>query len=265
MITTVQEIWESLKEQVVHLKQGEGVDGLLFGRPEDAVIKVVVAFNCSWYVIERAIELGANLIITHEGLFYSHYHDVSHGSCALAAAKQQRIEEHKIAVIRCHDAIHSYEPDGVTLGLLRVLGWEKFVIKHDRHAAVAVISELSALDVAKHIKRKLAIPNVRLIGSGTSKCTKVGVLVGYRGGGSLVIPLFEEENVELVIYGEGPEWETPEYIRDAVYTGKSQAAIVLGHAESEIPGMKLLVEWLRRRFTNTEVCFVEEPSPFQMI
>ena len=35
------------------------------------------------------------------------------------------------------------------------------------------------------------------------------------GGGALAIPYFEAEHLDLIITGEGPEGETPEYVRDA--------------------------------------------------
>lgn len=45
------------------------VDRLEPGAPESEVQGIVTAFSASQYVIEQAVLLGANLIITHEGVF----------------------------------------------------------------------------------------------------------------------------------------------------------------------------------------------------
>jgi hypothetical protein len=96
-------------------------------------------------------------------------------------------------------------------------------------------------------------------------CKRVGVLVGYRGGGESVLPLFEKENLDLVIYGEGPEWETPEYVRDAVRQGRKKALIVLGHAESEMPGMEYFARELQEKFPSIPVHFLPEKSVFRIL
>lgn len=45
------------------------------------------------------------------------------------------------------------------------------------------------------------------MGDLSMECRRVGILVGYRGTGEMIIPLFHKESLDLVIYGEGPEWE----------------------------------------------------------
>ena len=46
--------------------------------------------------------------------------------------------------------------------------------------------------------------------------------------------LLERGDADLIICGEGPEWETPEYVREANRLGRSCGLIVLGHAVLEI-------------------------------
>lgn len=56
------------------------VDKLEPGCLETKVQGIVTAFSASQYVIEQAIALGANLIITHEGVF-SVIRITGNGSC----------------------------------------------------------------------------------------------------------------------------------------------------------------------------------------
>ncbi|MNW69316.1 NIF3 (NGG1p interacting factor 3) [compost metagenome] len=81
----------------------------------------------------------------------------------------------------------------------------------------------------------------------------------------MTIPLFEQDGLDLIIAGEGPEWETPEYVKDAAAQGRNQALIMLGHAESEAPGMKLLAERLSQQFLGLPVHFVQDRPVFQII
>ncbi|MNI82276.1 hypothetical protein D3C73_1389700 [compost metagenome] len=90
-------------------------------------------------------------------------------------------------------------------------------------------------------------------------------MAGYRGGGSLTIPLFQAERLDVILYGEGPEWETPEYIRDALYQGRQKGLLVLGHAESEAPGMKALARSIGRQFPQVPVHFLKDGPVFTIL
>ena len=62
--------------------------------------------------------------------------------------------------------------------------------------------------------------------------------------------------------GEAPEWETAEYVRDAVAAGMNKAIIFLGHVISEEPGMEYCAEWLKAFITEVPVEFVPAVEPF---
>ena len=79
------------------------------------------------------------------------------------------------------------------------------------------------------------------------------------------MPLMLRDPVDAVLYGEGFEWETPEYFRDAVWQGKSKALFVLGHAESEMPGMEALAKRLQERFPDVPVRFLEQACTFRIL
>jgi putative NIF3 family GTP cyclohydrolase 1 type 2 len=115
------------------------------------------------------------------------------------------------------------------------------------------------------VKMQLGIQWIRSAGDLSQQCRRIGVLVGYRGGGPVAIPILEQHNLDLLIYGEGPEWETPEYVRDANVLGQLKTLIVLGHAESEQPGMKLLAERLDLRLPDIPTTFIPVEPVFQIV
>ena len=242
------------------------VDRLEFGEATAAVDGVAVTFLATQEAIEEAKNLGVNLIITHEGIFYSHRErrKISDAD-PVCLQKRQTIEANKIAIFRYHDHIHKYLPDKITKGLIQALGWEDYEVKRLPVASILVIPEISLKEAVIHVKERLGLEFIRYLGDPALPCRRLGLLAGYRGGGELNIPLFEKERLDLVIYGEGPEWETPEYVRDAVRQGRKKGLIVLGHAESEMPGMEYLARELQEKFPGIPVYFLRQKPVFQIL
>ncbi|MNJ39971.1 NIF3 (NGG1p interacting factor 3) [compost metagenome] len=264
MTITIQQILDHLTAPIGSLENT--VDRLEFGNPNTLVAGIGVTFMPTYHVAQRAADLGINLLIAHEGSSYSHHHntDMLEGD-PVYLQKRRLLEASGIAIFRLHDYIHKYNPDGITAGLVQALEWEDCIERVHPTSTIVDLPEMTVEEIANYMKRKLRIPYVRVVGDMSMSCKRAGILVGYRGGGANVIPLFTAEHLDLVIIGEGPEWETPEYVRDAVQQGRQTALIVLGHAESEAPGMRALAKQLQASFHSVPVYNLEEPSLFQIV
>lgn len=264
MSITIKMILEDLTE--IEEQVDNTVDTLKSGKPETEVTGIVTTFNATQYVVERAIAMGANLLITHEGVFYSH-HETNEflKEDPVYLTKQSLIESSEMAIFRYHDYWHRHKPDGIMVGLLRELEWSAYVNEQQAAVTILTLPAMSVGETAEYIKRKLGISYVRVAGDLSLICRRVGILVGYRGGGMMAIPLFNNDNLDLIIAGEGPEWETPEYVRDAVHQGRAKALIMLGHAESEAPGMKYLAEILAEKYPMIPSHFIPEHPIYQMV
>lgn len=115
----------------------ESVDKLETGDFLGEVEAIATAFMASQQVIERAVALGVNLLITHEGLFYSHRPGKQPAANdPVVRQKRRLIEESGIAVYRFHDGIHRYEPDGIMAGFVEEAGWEAYVKEYQPAAAI---------------------------------------------------------------------------------------------------------------------------------
>ena len=263
MSTTIQNILEAITNPV--LLPENTVDRLESGEPDFVVKGVATTFIADQEAIEQAIGMGVNFIISHEGIFFSHRDSRQMlREDPVYLEKRRLIEDNSIAIYRYHDGIHKDMPDGIMTGLLQSLKWQMYEVESSPTASILEIPAMELRDVIAHIKNELGIGYVRVMGDLSMPCRRIGVLVGYRGSGELVIPLFENEHPDLVIYGEGPEWEAPEYIRDAVQQGRQKALIVLGHAESEMPGMKYLARQLKGMFPELPVHFIPQKPIFQL-
>jgi putative NIF3 family GTP cyclohydrolase 1 type 2 len=241
------------------------VDGLFAGSPDAEVKGIAVTFLATQEIIEKARDMGANLIISHEGIYFSHW-DIRDRlrRDQVYLDKSRLIEECGMSVIRLHDYIHHNLPDCITRGLVKALGWEQLEAANRDIVTIVEIPEMPLEQLISHIKQQLGISSLRYVGDPRAICRRIGVLVGYRGSGDSVIPVFSEDGADTVICGEGPEWEAPEYVRDAVYQKKNRALIVLGHAQSEGPGMEYYTALLKDRFPDIPVSYINYDPIFRI-
>jgi hypothetical protein len=93
------------------------------------------------------------------------------------------------------------------------------------------------------------------------KFTKVALAPGATGFANETHAL-ESDDVETLVVGETAEWETVEYVADAVTEGKRKALIVLGHIPSEQAGMEECARWLKTFITETPIEFIPARDPF---
>ena len=110
------------------------------------------------------------------------------------------------------------------------------------------------------MKRSFGSERVRVVGHGDMPCSRVGLMLGALGGRSQIEMLRE---VDVIVVGEVREWETTEYVRDAlVQKSRAVGLIAVGHALSEEPGMAWLAEWLTPRLPGYRVVHTAAKDPF---
>ena len=66
----------------------------------------------------------------------------------------------------------------------------------------------------------------------------------------------------MLVIGEAREWETVEYVADAVSARQDKALIIIGHIPSEQAGMDECAAWLRGFVPEVPVAFVPAADPF---
>jgi putative NIF3 family GTP cyclohydrolase 1 type 2 len=258
--TTIQQVINGILEAVPGAPLEGTVDTFKSGDPAQEVTGIVTTFLASYEVIHSAIDLGANLIITHEPIYYNHLDEVDWlEDDAIYQAKRRLIEENDVVIWRFHDHWHMHRPDGILTGVVKALGWEDYV--DTKAPAIYNIPAVTLQDLALLFKKKLGIHMVRVVGDREMVCRRVGLMLGAMGGGAQ-INFLRLEDLDVIVCGEVREWEITEYVRDAVAQGKRKALIVLGHANSEEAGMAWLVEWLRPRFPDVDITHVGVGDPF---
>jgi putative NIF3 family GTP cyclohydrolase 1 type 2 len=238
------------------------VDTFKAGDPNTPVTGIAVTMMATLDVIQRAAASGKNLVITHEPTFYSHQDktgELEQQNDAVLAEKQAFIRDHHMVVWRFHDHWHRRKPDGIQFGMAHALGWEKF--QNPSNAHLFTIPETTLEGLATSVKHKLDIVALRVVGDPNMKLTKVAMLPGA-GGSAGQIRMLERDDVEALLIGEVPEWETVEYAADAATEHKHKALLLLTHIPSEQAGMEECTRWLKTFVSEVPVEFVPARQPF---
>ena len=237
------QIIDLIKKNVTCPWSAQTVDTFKSGNPDDVVTGIAVCMFADMKVLKEAVANKCNLIIAHEPTFYSHLDETKTlENDPVFQDKLKYINENKLIIWRFHDHIHRTKPDGIYFGMIEKLGWRKnqtdssmIRFKFEKQTLSAFISRL-----------KLTFPgrSFRVIGNPDMIVTNVALSVGAPGT-ETHRKLLQEKNIDLLVAGEAPEWETYQYVYDAQLQGKNKAVIFLGHAVSEAAGMNYCARWLK--------------------
>lgn len=258
---TVQQVIDLILKEIPGAPFQQTVDTLKSGSGQQVVTGIVTTMFTTIDVIRKTAAAGANFIIAHEPTFYGHTDETQWlERDSVYQYKRDLLDKHKIAVWRFHDYWHTHRPDGVLQGVLIRLGWEKLY----NAANPPMINHvgISLGDLVAHSKKSLGIRQVRYIGDAGQMCKRIALIPGAAGGRAQM-QLLMKEKPDVLIVGEVHEWETAEYVRDAQAMGSKMSLIVLGHAESEEPGMEWLAEWLSPRLKDMKVTHIASGNPFR--
>jgi len=260
---TAREVVARIQQQVGVPWQSDAVDTFKAGNPDTPVTGIAVTMMATLDVLQRAAAAGNNLIITHEPTFFDHL-DTSDqlpekDSDPVLVEKRQFIEKHGLVVWRFHDHWHARTPDGIEAGMVHALGWKKFQDAQNQY--LFNLPEISLEKLASDIKQKLGIRVMRVVGDPDLRITKLAFAPGAAGFTHHARAL-EMAGVQTLVIGEAREWETVEYVADAVSEGKQKSLIILGHIPSEQAGMEECTRWLKTFVTGVPIQFVPAREPF---
>ena len=190
---TVQQILDYVNSLApAHMKCDWDNVGLLCGRRDQEVKKILVALDPFLDVCEEAAAIGADLIVTHHPLIFrapkTITTDDTVGQCILFLAS------HGISAVNAHTNLDQ-APDGVNDVLAQTLGLEKIEVLSPEGSdeegrpwgllRAGNVAEMSLTDFMSLVKAKLHTPILRYVDGGKPVC-RVAV-----GGGSCGDELYE--------------------------------------------------------------------------
>lgn len=258
---TPEDIVNLIKKQVTCPWADQTVDTFKAGNPKTKTTGVAVCMFADMQVLKEAVENGCNFIITHEPVFYNHADQTeTFQNDPVFLEKNEFISQNDLVIFRFHDHIHMTEPDGISVGMIRKLGLNQFAVNGSQ--TFFRIPEKTVKNYADELKLKFGMENIRVIGNPEMKFTKLAFMAGAPGG-QRHIQMLQNKDIEVLIAGEAPEWETYLYANDAVQQNKNKAVIFLGHVKSEEAGMEYCAEWLREFVPEVPIHFIENQPNFK--
>lgn len=228
--------------------------GLLCGRSDKEIHKILVALDPFRSVCREAIEIGADLIVTHHPLIFGNQSAVNDttqtGRCLL------ELIEHGICAINAHTNL-DVAPGGVNDILATVLGLQDIhVIKPSGTDAegrpygllrCGNIAEQPLSDFLSHVKNVLGADGLRYVNGG-KPVRKVAV-----GGGSCGEGMYDalEAGCDTFVTADIKYHQ----FHDAYDWGLN--IIDAGHLHTENPTMPVLAQKIQAAFPEIEVVFSE--------
>jgi putative NIF3 family GTP cyclohydrolase 1 type 2 len=257
---TAEEVIGRIKTNVTCDWSDETVDTFKAGNPSARVTGIACTFTATVDVLREAADRGCNLVITHEPTYYNHF-DTKEllENDPVYEAKQAIIDMHQMIIFRFHDHWHRTQPDGIYNGMIDKLQWKPYLEKGTQN--VFDLPQRTLKEVARHLEKVFPDANLRIIGDPALVINKAAFIAGAPGSESH-IRMLQREEVNLVVIGEAREWETVEYVRDAIQAGLPKSIIILGHAESEEAGMGYCAFWMRSFVDEVPIHFIPAGDPF---
>ena len=227
-------------------------------------------------MLDRAVKAGANLIVTCEPTFYARADSTAPPARRFGppgapppppepppfdpvfSAKDAFIRKHRLVVWRFSDHWRLRTPDPFVQGLAAALGWSRFVGAGDLTSISIPETSLGAL--VAHVKKSLKLRGgMRIVGDPRLRVRKVAFLPGST---SIQTSIATLPGVDVIIAGEVREWESVEYVRDAVALGGKKSLALIGRIVSEDPGMQVCAQWLKTVVPEVPSTWISAGDPY---
>jgi putative NIF3 family GTP cyclohydrolase 1 type 2 len=261
---TVQQVIDLVMKEVPGAPFTTTVDQVRSGSADQQVSGIVTTMFPTLDVIERTAQVGANFIIAHETPFYNNQDETDWLKDDDAYKyKIELLNKHKIVIWRFHDHWHAHKPDGIIMGNLMKLGWDKFY-DTNKPRLLTLPQPMSIKSIAKLTKEKLGISTVRVVGNLDQKCTTIYLAFGYMDSKRQIASI-QEFKPDLILSGETREWETVERVRDGLFMGQKTSLLVLSHSVSEEAGMEYAAKWLGTKVPGIKISHIASNNPFTFV
>lgn len=260
---TARQIIGEIQKNVTCPWNQETVDTFKAGNPDDVVTGIATCMFVNVETLRKAVANKCNLIIAHEPVFYNHLDKTDFlANDPVYQKKNEYIKQHGLIIFRFHDHIHQTVPDGIYMGMVEKLGWK--ANQMDKSMFYFKFDEQTVGAFAKKLQDQLKGSQLRIVGDPKMHFTNVALSVGAPGSQSH-LNFLNSNNTELLVAGEGQEWETYQYVLDASMMGMKKAAIFTGHIPSEEAGMEYCAKWLKTFIKDLPVIYIENGPAYQSV
>jgi dinuclear metal center YbgI/SA1388 family protein len=202
------------------------------------VTRIAAAVDGSLSTVKRAIEVKADLLQVHHGLFWSATHPWTGKRYELI----KLLIENNLAVYSSHLPLDAHPRLGNNAQLAKALGLRElkpFFVEKGRAIGLQTREPVRRSELEKRLSKILHV-DAKLIPGGPEVCRAIGIVTGGAGD---ELKKAHEEGVDTFITGEGRHWTyaLAEELGMNVFYG--------GHYATETFGVKALAALLSDKFS----------------
>ncbi len=236
-------------------------DRFITGDPETEVRGIAVAWQARTSALKQAVEMGCNLFITHEPVFYNHMDD-DERLFAQPHCKEKGlyIEQNRLVIFRCHDVwdqmpvVGIVDRWGAQLGLSEKLNSDRFHSVYQ--SPVATLGEL-AKHVAEHT-REIGQNAVQMVGEPDAPVNRVaigcGAITRYETMTSLGADAIIGTDDGMNYWADG-----------AWCLDRGIPLVIVNHCTAEEPGMKSLAQYVSEQFPGVPTHFIPQGCMYRTV
>ena len=214
--------------------------GLLVGNFSAEVEKIFICLDVSEEVIQKAVDFGANLIVSHHPIIFRAVKNIR--TDLPLGRKIEMLIKNNISVFAAHTNLDS-AIGGVNDILAEKIGLVDVKMFGEEEISLGRIGKLSesmtAKDFAEHVKKVLNAENVRLIDAGNFLINKVGIC---GGAGSEFISKAKFFGAQAFVTGDVKYHEAQSAVENKIHV------VDAGHFATEFLIVHALAEKLSAEF-----------------
>ncbi len=237
-------------EEFTPLKLQESYDnsGFVVGDPSTVVTNILVAVDVSEEVIEEAIAIGAEMIITHHPIIFNPIKRLTSSNyverCVMLAIKND------IVLYAAHTNLDSVQ-NGMSWRLGEILGLKNMTVlastAADPNVGFGVVGYLDApqvtMEYIEYVGRQLNCSMLRYSDIVSPTCQSVAICTG--SGGSLIAEV-QKADVDLYVTSDLR-------YNDFMSPSGNFTVVDVGHYESEYCAIDILIDILSKKMINFAV------------
>lgn len=252
----IREVIDELKAFHEPFEEGkQSRDIVIAGDVEQECTGVLITICATYEIVKKAKEMNANLIITHESIFYGSRIDQEIlDSSEVYNEKKKFIDDKKLVIYRDHDRMHGnglpfhptrVNPDYIFYGICKELGWDEYVVGDKLKPLWYKIPTMKATDLADLLIEKFHLRGLRTVGNMNAEVSTVWFCEHINGNQMDGKKIADAANADAIIPFEIVDYTLSQYVNDAAEMGLNKVILEMGHFNCEELGMKYMETWMR--------------------
>lgn len=256
-----QEIIDVLNQDRSWVNFDQTRDVVLFGDPQQEISNVGVCWVATMSVIQTAIDLGINFIISHENCFYEESTAQRKAIREARFLKMELLKQHGICVYRCHDVWDKMPEYGVSDAWSNIIDLPFEPRNVASFNSFAHFEPLSAQQIASKIANGIqpfGQDSVTLLGNPDQMVTSLAI---GTGAATDVFSMIKEGAECVVVSDDGKNnWVAGQYCVDFKIP-----MIIVHHPSCENPGIMKMAEYLKSKFPQIQTNYIDSGFEFHTI